>query len=491
MADLSTPKNYDIIIIGAGVVGSLIALELSRYDISAAVLEKHLDVGQETSSRNSGVVHAGFNYTPDELRGKLCVKGNEMLHSLAESLGVEFDVIGKLTIAKDEEDVGTLHRLKEQGEANGVPGLEIVSSETINKIEPAASGLAALYSPTSSIINPYQLTINAAETALYSGVNFFLNTQVTAIEKTQDGFRIKTSGSEFSSKVLINCAGLYADKICSMLGISEYTIYPCKGEYFILDRQKSGFIKTLLYPTPRKNEPGLGIHLTPTTRGNIMVGPSAEYCSLCNDYSCTRNILGTLVNEAASANGSITPGDFIRHFSGLRPKLTPPEVGGNADFVIEDRPDVTGLINLVGIESPGLTASPAIAHMILPMIETHLPLSKKGTWAYQKPKPKKYRDMSEEERISAVEADPGYGEIVCRCEQVTRAELIAAWNNPLGAKSLRSIKMRTGAMMGRCQSGFCLPKITNVLQQEFSLKPEDIMSNDSGTQMFETLRKCQ
>ena len=489
MTDGLIPKKYDVIIIGAGVVGCMIALELSRYDISAAVLEKHSDAGQETSSRNSGVVHAGFNYTPDELRGALCVSGNEMLHSLADSLGVEFEPIGKLTIAKDEQDLKTLRRLKEQGEANGVPGLKIVDSDAIGKIEPAATGLAALYSPTSSIINPYQLTINAAETALLNGVDFFLNTQVTVIEKTQGGFDIKTNSGKFSSKVLINCAGLYSDKICRMLGINDYTIYPCKGEYFILDRQKSGFIKTLLYPTPRKNEPGLGIHLTPTTRGNIMVGPSAQYCSLCDDYSCTRNILGTLVNEAASANGSITPGDFIRHFSGLRPKLTPPEVGGNADFVIEDRADMVGFINLIGIESPGLTASPAIAQMLLPMLEKHMPLSKKSIWSYQKPKPKKYKDMCEDERIAAVEADPNYGEIVCRCEQVTRAELIAAWNNPLGAKSLRSIKMRTGAMMGRCQSGFCLPKITSVLQREFSVPPEDIMSNDPGTQMFETLRK--
>ena len=491
MADSKTQQKYDVIIIGAGVVGSVIALELSRYDISAAVLEKHLDVGQETSSRNSGVVHAGFNYTPDELRGKLCVKGNEMLHSLAESLGVEFDAIGKLTIAKDEEDIKTLHRLKEQGEANGVPGLEIVSSETINKIEPAASGLAALYSPASSIINPYQLTINAAETALFNGIDFFLNTEVTKIEKAEDNFIIKTSSGEFSSSVLINCAGLYSDKVCRMLDINDYKIYPCKGEYYILDRQKSGFIKTLLYPTPRKNEPGLGIHLTPTTRGNIMVGPSAEYCSLCNDYSCTRNILSELVKEGTTADNSITPGDFIRHFSGLRPKLTPPEVGGNADFVIEDRADVIGFINLTGIESPGLTASPAIAQMILPMVEKHLLLSKKETWAYQRPKHTKYKDMSEEARIAAVQSDPNYGDIVCRCEQVTRAELIAAWNNPLGAKSLRSLKMRTGAMMGRCQSGFCLPKITNVLQQEFSVKPEDILSSDSDTQMFETLRECK
>lgn len=488
MTDRQSPKNYDVIIIGGGVVGSMIALSLSRYSINTAVIEKHSDVGFETSSRNSGVSHAGFNYTPDELRGKLCVRGNKMLHELTEKLGVEFQSIGKLTIAKDDEDIKTLSRLLDQGKQNGVPDLQIVDSDTITKIEPGACGKAALYSPTSSIVNPYQLTINAAETALHNGVKFFLDTEAINIDKTVTGFNIKTSSGTFYTKVLINSSGLYSGKICNMLSITDYKIYPCKGEYFILDRLKSNFLKTLVYPTPRKNEPGLGIHLTPTTRGNIMVGPSAQYCSLCHDYSCTSEMLTTLINEAASINKQLSSGDFIRHFSGLRPKLTPPEIGGNADFVIEDRFNVKGFINLVGIESPGLTAAPAIAELVEGMVENHLELCKKKDWSYKKLKPKKYKNMSTSERIEAVEKNPNYGDIVCRCEQVTRAEIIDAWNNALGAKSLRSLKMRTGAMMGRCQSGFCLPKIINVLHEEFGVCPQDILSSDAGTNMFTTLR---
>ena len=277
MTDAKPTLSYDVVIIGGGVIGAAIALELSKYNIKTALLEKDSDVGQQTSSRNSGVSHSGFNYTPGSLRARLSVRGNEMLFSLTKQLGVEFDNIGKLTVARTDEDIKTLERLLAQGKQNGVPDLAIVDADTIEKIQPGAKGIAALYSPSSSIVNPYQLNIAMAETAQANGVDIFLNTQVTGIDKFADGFRVSTTNQMFTSKVLINSAGLYADAICRMLDITDYCVYPCKGEYWILDRLKSGSPNTLVYPTPRPNEPGLGIHLTPTTRGNIMIGPSAEY----------------------------------------------------------------------------------------------------------------------------------------------------------------------------------------------------------------------
>ncbi len=488
MTDKNVAKNFDVVIVGGGVVGAAIALELSRYNIKTALLEKDSDVGQQTSSRNSGVSHSGFNYSPGSLRARLSVRGNEMLFRMTKNLGVEFDNIGKLTVARTDEDVKTLERLLDQGKQNGVPDLQIVDAYTIEKIQPGAKGIGALYSPSSSIVNPYQLTINMAETALANGVDIYLNTTITGIDHLHDGFSVKAIGQSFTSKVLINCAGLFADQICKMLGIDDYCVYPCKGEYWILDRAKSGGLHTLVYPTPRADEPGLGIHLTPTTRGNIMIGPSAEYTSFDDGYSCTADVLGALSTVGHNMMPGLTTSDFIRHFSGLRPKLTPPEIGGNADFVIEDRDDIAGFINTVGIESPGLTAAPAIAEMILPMVKNHLKLTKKTDWAYLPKAAAKYRNMSDDERIEAVASDPNYGDIVCRCEQVTRAELITAYNNPLGATSLRSMKMRTGAMMGRCQSGFCLPKITSVLEQEFGISAQDITASGKNTQMFTKLR---
>lgn len=482
-------KSYDVVIIGAGVVGCAIALELSKYNILVGLLEKNHDVGQETSSRNSGVIHAGFNYTPGCLRGKLDVEGNELLHTLSKKLNVDMFNIGKLTVAKDEEDIKTLNRLLEQGKANNVPNLRLIDIDEMCAIQPGVSGVKALHSPSSSIINPYYLTIAMAETAKYNGVDICLGTCVEEIIKTEQGFITNTNKGKIVSKVVINSAGLRADKICSMLGINEYKIYPCKGEYWILDRAKSDFLRCLIYPTPRKNEPGLGIHLTPTTRGNIMIGPSAEYTNCNDDYCCSSAVLKTLAKEGQGLIDNLKPSDFIRHFSGLRPKLAPPEVGGNMDFVIEDRKDVKGFICLVGIESPGLTSSPAIANMVRDMVKNHIVLKKKDKWSYKTIKNKKYRDMSIDERIEAIRSDANYGDIVCRCEQVTRKEIIDAYNNPLGAKSLRSIKMRTGAMMGRCQSGFCMSKIISVLKEEFSVLPEDISFTGTSTKILETLRK--
>jgi glycerol-3-phosphate dehydrogenase len=490
MADNTAALRYDVVIIGGGVVGAAIALELSRYNIKTALLEKDSDVGQQTSSRNSGVSHAGFNYTPGSLRARLGVRGNEMLFSLTKKLGVEFDNVGKLTVARTDEDLKTLHQLLDQGKQNGVPDLAIVDSSTIEKIQPGAKGIAALYSPSSSIINPYQLTINMAQTAQFNDVDFFLNTHVIGIDHQQIGYIVRTGNQTFTSKVLINCAGLFADQICAMLGINEFKIYPCKGEYWILDRAKSGGLHTLVYPTPRVNEPGLGIHLTPTTRGNIMIGPSAQYTDSPEDYSCTTDVLNAISSVGHNMMPALTTSDFIRHFSGLRPKLTSPSVGGNADFVVEERANAPGFIITLGIESPGLTAAPAIAQMVLPMVGKHLKLNKKPNWSTMPLPPAKYKNMSDEERIEAVAANPNYGDIVCRCEQVTRAEIIAAYNNPLGATSLRSIKMRTGAMMGRCQSGFCLPKLTAVLREEFGILPKDI-TGSGKTHIFTALREKQ
>ena len=244
-------QKYDAVIIGAGVVGSAIAMELSRYSIKAAVLEKNSDVGFETSSRNSGVVHAGFNYAPHTLRAELCVNGNRMLHKLSDELHVKMHNIGKLTVAKDEEDLETLKGLLKQGIENGVPDLEIIDREKINSIQNNITGKWALYSPTSSIINPYHLTIELAETAFLNGVDVHLNTYVESIAKQKNVFYISTNNGRFETKIIINAAGLNSADIAKLAGVDEYKIYPCKGEYWILDRKKSGFLNCLVYPTRR------------------------------------------------------------------------------------------------------------------------------------------------------------------------------------------------------------------------------------------------
>ncbi|WP_028321929.1 NAD(P)/FAD-dependent oxidoreductase [Desulfatiglans anilini] len=478
--------SYDVLIIGAGVVGNAIARELSRYEMRVAVLEKELDVGMGTSSRNSGVLHSGIHYQPGTLRARLNVRGNALMGRLCRELKVKIQYIGKLTVAQDEEDIRTLHALKEQGEANGVPGLEILGAAAMQAIQPGIGGIRALHSPTTGIICPYGLTIALADHARTNGVDFHLGQEADAVRHSPDGFTVTTTGGDtFKARVLINAAGLYADRICALLGISEYRIYPCRGEYLILDKRLQGSLSVLVYPAPRKGGAGLGIHLTNTVDGNILIGPSNEYVDAPDDYACTSDIIAQLKKEGHELLPGISTADFIRSFSGLRAKQTPPEIKGFKDFVIESRTDFPGFINLVGIESPGLTSSPAIAEMVRGMVAERLPLVEKAAFIAERPgRAELFHELPAEEKADLVAQDPDYGEIVCRCEQITKREVLEAIQNPLGAQTIAGIKYRSRAMMGRCQGGFCLPRIVQILEKEFGYRPEDYLLFSKDSHLF-------
>ena len=479
--------EYDVVVIGGGVVGCAVARELSRFAVKAAVLEKEMDVGFGTSCRNSGVLHAGFNYAPGSLRARLDVRGNVMMDDICRDLKVKIKRIGKLTVALDEEDEATLHRLKEQGDANGVPGLELIGKDRMQQIQPGVEGSLALYSPTSSIISPYGLTIGLAENALANGVDFHLGQQVVSITSLAGGGWVlgTKAGETFTAKVIINASGLFSAEICRLAGISDYVIYPCRGEYYVLDKRLDGTLKALIYPAPKKNAPGLGIHLTPTVDGNILIGPSAEYLNASEDHSCTADVMKELRREGQELLPEIRMTDYIRNFSGIRPKQTPPEVGGNKDFVIEDRKDVSGFINLLGIESPGLTCAPAIAEMVRGMVERHIPLHPDPSFNPVRPGSTFFfSELPAEERASMIADNPNYGEIICRCEKITKQEILDAITNPLGARTLVSIKYRARASMGRCQGGFCVPRITRILRDEFGWAPEDFIKRSTASPLF-------
>ncbi len=474
-----------MIIIGAGVVGNAIARELSHYSIRVAVIEKELDVSMGTSSRNSGVIHSGIHYKPGTLRARLNVLGNSLMADLCQDLKVKINYIGKLTVAQDEEEVKSLYLLKEQGEVNGVPGLQILDPDKMRQIQPNVGGIKALHSPSTGIICPYSLTIALAENAHANGCHFYLGHTVSAIRKQDHLFDIKAGDQTFTSKVLINCAGLYSADICTLLGIDNYKIYPCRGEYLILDKRLQGSLNLLVYPAPHHGKAGLGIHLTNTVSGNILIGPSNEYREDPEDYACTADIMALLRKEGHALLPDLKTSDFIRSFSGLRPKQTPPEVGGFKDFVIENRADIKGFINLVGIESPGLTASPAIALMVKQMVATLLTLDRKETFdGTRSGITGFFHQLSDEEKADLVSKNPDYGEIVCRCEQITKKEVLDAIENPLGTRTINSIKYRSRAMMGRCQGGFCLPRIIQILEKEFGYTPEDYLLKSRNSQLF-------
>lgn len=491
-------NHFDVLIIGGGVVGCAIARELSQYKVKTAVLEKEDDVGWGISCRNSGVVHAGFNNKPGTLMAQFCVEGNKSFAELCRQLDVPYKKIGKVVVARKKEEIKGLKKLKIQGDKNQVAGLKIIDSEELKRLEPNIEGIAALYSPETAITSPYLLTIALAENALDNGVKFFLNTKVKNISNfNSSGFRIITNRGEFISSYIINSAGLYADKIARMMGENKYRVYPCRGEYHILDKNVSWLINHLVYPVPQAGAGGLGIHLTPTINGNILIGPSNEYIKSKDNLSITSSVMKMLSSEARKFLPLISPGYIIRSYSGLRAKQAPSSEGGFWDFVIEESDIVDNFINLIGIESPGLTTAQPIAKRVVEIINKKERLNSDPRFNPFRKGILRFEEQDEEAKKALIKQDPDYGEIVCRCEKITKKEILEAANNPLGARSLISIKYRTRAMMGRCQGGYCLPRIIEILRENFNLVPREITLKGNNSYLLtgyrnnEVSKSCQ
>jgi len=478
-------NHFDVIVIGGGVVGCAIARELSKYHINVAVLEKEADVGWGTSCRNSGVVHAGFNNKPGTLMARLCVEGNTSFAELCRQLDVPYQKQGKLVVARENDEIPTLEHLKRQGETNGVRNLEIIDTHEMKKLESNVRGIAALYSGETAVTAPYLLTIALAENALENGTVFFLNSEVKNIRRPgAASFEIHTSKGKFTASYVINSAGLYADKIARMAGIRDYRIYPCRGEYYVLDKNAAFMIARPVYPVPRKDVGGLGVHFTTTVEGVILIGPSAEYIKQRNNMATTHQVMKILFKEARSFLPLVSPQYFIRSYAGLRAKQAPPSEGGFRDYVIEESKTVPNFINLIGIESPGLTASEPIAKMVVDIIDKKEKLTPKPDFNPVRKGILRFNEQAEETKKMLIQQNPDYGEIACRCEQITKKEVLDALNNPLGARSLNSIKYRTRTMMGRCQGGYCLHRLVQILIEDFGLSPREIRLNGDDSYLF-------
>ncbi len=476
-------KPYDIIIIGAGAVGCAIARELSRYDISVIVLEKECDVAAGTSGRNSAVVHAGFNNKPGSLMAKLCVEGNRGFEALCKQLDVPYKKTGKVLVAFDDEDLEILKKTIAQGEKNGCEDLRLVDGKELHSLASGVGGIGGMYSPNTAIFSPFQYCIALAENAAVNGVEFVFNSPVTSILREEDGFAVKATKGEYNGRIVINCAGLFSDKISEMAGVPGYHIYPCRGEYFILDKVADK-LPLPAYPAPKPGIGGLGVHLTPTVDGNLIIGPSAEYIDEREDYSCTSKIMDKLFAEAKQLLPSLERRDIIGNYAGIRPKQAPPGEGGFRDFVIKEEESCPGLINLIGIESPGLTASMPIARMVRDIVGNSLSLTEKRNFIAERKGILRFRDLSGAEQARLISEDPEYGEIICRCQTVTKREIRQAIENPLGARSISAIKYRAWATTGRCNGGYCLTKIVDMLINEYGMKPEEITYRGNGSEMF-------
>ncbi len=474
---------YDVLIIGGGVVGSAIAREMARYRLKTGVLEKNLDVCYETSGRNSGVVHGGFAYDTGTLKARLCVEGNRMMDQLSDELGFRFQRCGKVLVGNTPEDMETLERTLKQGEANGSRGLVIIDKEELHRLVPAVVGEFAMFSPNSGIVDPFGYTIALAENACDNGVEYHLDHEVTGISRGQDGvYTISTVKGEFKTRWVINSAGLGCGRISGMLGLTGYEVIGSKGDYIILDKRTGPLLPMPVYPVPSNTY--MGIHVTNTTDGNVIIGPNAEMTMDFTYYGVPQENMDYLAESASSLWPCIHKSDYIRNYSGILPKW----VDGNGviqDFKIEIRDDVApGAVNLVGIESPGLTAAVPIARYVISLMKEREKLAPNPDFNPVRRGIIRFEEQTVEEQARLIHDNPDYGEVVCRCEKVTKAEILQAIHNPLGVDTMTGIKYRTRSMMGRCQGGYCQMRIAQMIEEELDKKETEVRYARQGSQMF-------
>ena len=476
--------SYDVVVIGGGVVGSAIARELSRYQLRIAVLEKESDVCTQTSGRNTGMLHAGFLYKTGTLKAICAVEGNQEFDQVAAQLDVPFKRTGKLIVGFTPEDRKRLENFMARGEANGVKGLEIIDRQRMDELDPSAGGNFAMWCPASGILDPFLYTIALAENAVDNGVEYYLNCAFTGETRQSDGSHLlHTTRGDVLTRWVVNSAGLNSAVVSGQLGIPGYVIRPVKGEYFVLDKLAGEYAKIPVYPAPNPDNT-FDTHATPTVDGNVLVGPDSRLARDFQDYESTQAAMDGLIESGSRMFKHMDRSYFIRNFAGIRPKLIDPETGAVQDFVLECRDEVPGVVNLVGIESPGLTSALPLARRAVALIAAREELVPNSQFNPIRKGIRRFADMTDQERQAAIADNPDYGEIFCRCEKVTKAEILQAIHNPLGVHTVNGIKVRTRATMGRCQGGYCETRITQALHQELGESFENIDLGPKGSWMF-------
>lgn len=472
---------YDIIIIGAGVSGCAIARELSRKKASILVVEREEDVCCGTSKANSAIVHAGYDAKHGTLMAKLNVQGSRMMPGLAKELDFHYENNGSLVVMMSEDDRPGLNALYENGLKNGVEGLRIIEQEELRSLEPNISdnAVAALYAPTGAIVCPFGLTFALAENAARNGAQFQFDSEVTGIEKIEGGWKVTTVKGALEAKVVVNAAGVYADKLHNMVSDDTMTIIPRRGDYFLLDKTAGGHVKNTIFQLPGKY--GKGVLVAPTVHGNVIVGPTAIDVEDKDATATTRAGLDDVQAKCGVAVKNVPLRQTITSFAGLRAHEARHEF-----FIGEIAP---GFVDCAAIESPGLSSAPAIGVMVADIVTGILGLENDPGFDPTRKGIVDPKALPFEERSALVKENPAYGTVICRCETITEGEIIDAIHRVPGARSIDGVKRRTRAGMGRCQGGFCSPRVMEILARELGVPMNEITKSGEGAGLIVGINK--
>ncbi len=467
---------FDVTVIGCGAVGAGIACELSHCRLSVAVVEKENDVSCGTTKANSAIVHAGYDPAPGTKMARLNVEGSRMMEPLCRRLGVAYRRIGSLVLAFGDGEMETVRGLFLRGEKNGVEGLRILTGKQALEMEPGLNSevTGALYAPTAAVVDPWGLATALAQSAVLNGAKLFLNSPVTKIEDAGGFYRVEAGENLLETRYVVNAAGTFSDKINDMAAKPFFRIVPVKGEYYLLDKSQGGAVSHIIFRTPGVF--GKGVLLSPTVHGNLIVGPTADPADGPEDTAVTAQGLEKIMKSALRSDARINFRESIRNFAGVRATAD-----GSGDFIIGAAPGAPRFINAAAIKSPGLSASPAIAKEVRAALEkAGLACEEKDSFEDYR-RPSLFRDMTEAERKEALAREPRYGRVICRCETITEGDILSAMRGPIPPVSIDGVKRRCNAGMGRCQGGFCGPRVHEILSRETGMPMEQVEQDLAGS----------
>lgn len=463
---------YDVLIIGCGITGAATAFQLSRYKLRVGVLERENDVADGTTKANSAILHAGYDPVPGSLMARLNVRGVALARELCAALDVPYDPCGSLVLGFSPEDNAHLEELYRRGVQNGVPGLALLTGDQARDLEPNLSPAvtAALHAPSAAICSPWEYCLALAETAVRNGAELLLETAVTGLTPAENGWRVETSRGVLEARYVVNAAGLDAQAVHEMAAPPDFAIHPSRGQYFLLDKSEGGRVGRVIFQCP--NEHGKGVLVAPTVHGNLIVGPNAEPVK-GDDTTTTADGLAYVRQTALRSVPSVDFRASIRNFAGVR------AVADTGDFVIREA--APHFLDLVGICSPGLSAAPAIGEYAAELLgRAGLALEPKPDFVASR-KRVRFRELPSEEKARLVAEHPAYGRVICRCETVTEGEILDALAGPIPPRSVDGVKRRAGAGLGRCQGGFCGPRVLELLAREQHRSPGDIPQDRAGS----------